>query len=90
MPTSVKMRDADKDRLDRLQAQLVSRLGRRISQEVLLARLVALGEEQLDRLSATETRTTKEQIGRLLQLPVHTGLRTREEDLDMALYGREP
>lgn len=82
------MQESDKARLDRLQARLTGRLGRRISQEVLLARLVALGEAEIDRLSDSNDEA-KPNLARLLDLPVKTGLATREEDIDATLYGSE-
>ena len=87
MATSVKMREADKGRLDRLQTRLSARLGKRVTQEVLLARLVALGEEHLDSLAGEGPAPTKETLTRLMSLPTHTGIATKEEEIDQTLYG---
>lgn len=85
--TSVKMQESDKARLDRLQARLTGLLGRRITQEVLLARLLALGETEIDRLAAPGSAEPEEGAAKLSALPVRTGIRTREEEIDRALYG---
>lgn len=86
MTTSVKMQESDKARLDRLQARLTGLLGRRVTQEVLLARLLALGEQEIDRLAQTD-KPSAGALDRLLSLPVRTGVKTREEEIDATLYG---
>ena len=85
--TSVKMRESDKARLDRLQAKLVGLTGKKMPQDVLLARLVTLGEADLDALAGLEAKPRKEAVLTLFQLPVRTGIRTSEEEIDPALYG---
>lgn len=89
MATSVKMREADKGRLDRLQAELTSRSGRKMTQEELLGRLVALGERERDRLAAPPLRgkAAEEVWARLRRLPVRTGIVTSWEEIDRHVYG---
>lgn len=89
MATSVKMREADKARLDRLQAEITARTGRKVSQQDLLARLVALGEREKDRVISEQKPPTKAQMARLMALPMDMGIRTREEDIDKILYGEK-
>lgn len=92
MATSVKMREGDKAQLEQLQAAYTSRFGHRITQEELLARLVALGAKNLDSLGAPSRPKDADEVWqRMLSCIVHgTGKRTREEDIDRILYGRPP
>lgn len=83
MATSVKMRDHDKRRLDRLQGELTLRRGRKLSQQELLSMLLNLAEEEKDRLEADAERPmTDRAIAAMERLAVSTGVRTREEDID--------
>lgn len=86
------MREGDKARLDRLQAELTARVGEKVTQEELLARLVALGEQEKDRLllAPAKARSAEEIWQRMLSCIVKTGVRTREEDIDRILYGQVP
>jgi len=86
--TSVKMREGDKARLDRLQARLVAKTGQKITQEELLARIVALAESEEDRVAGAPARPKDaEEVWRRLQgLIVRTGKRTRPEDIDRDLH----
>ena len=86
--TTVRVSMEGKQRLDRLQARLVLMTGQAIRKEEVLDRLLAHGErnpghvfdEMLEPPSA-------ERIARIMALPVSTGRRTREEDIDRDLYG---
>jgi hypothetical protein len=81
---SIKIRDADKRRLDRLQGEVMVRRGRKVSQQELLSMLLDLGYTFKDRLLADDARpmTTKE-IEALHRLIVDTRRPSREEDIDM-------
>jgi hypothetical protein len=83
MATSVKMRERDKRRLDRLQGELTVRRGRKMSQQELLAWLLQLGEAAKHRLSEDAGRPmTDREIAAMERLVVSTGIRTREEEID--------
>lgn len=83
MATSIKIRDADKRRLDRLQGEVMARRGRKISQQELVAMLLDLGYDMKDRLFEDDTRPMNaREIAALDRLIVSTGIRTREEDID--------
>jgi hypothetical protein len=83
MTRSVRIRVEDKERLDRLQRDLQAIRGRRISQQELLSWLVALAEGVKHRLGDDPDRLmTEQEISVLMRLPVRTGIRTREEDID--------
>lgn len=89
MATSVKIDDPDKQDLDRLQAEYVVRTGRRISQQELLAILIRRGRRELDAIVDAYPKWTPAERRRVMSLPVKTGIRTREEDIDRTLYGAE-
>jgi len=86
MATSVKMRDRDKRRLDRLQGELTLRRGRKLSRQELLSWLVSLGESEMERLLKDATRPmTEREIASMERLIVDTGVRTRETEIDRAV-----
>jgi hypothetical protein len=77
------MREEDKRRLDRLQGELQAMRGRRISQQDLLAWLLTMGEREKQHLGEDATRPlTARERAVLMSLPVKTGIRRREEDID--------
>ncbi len=83
MATSVKMREEDKRRLDRLQGELQALRGRRVSQQDLLSWLLTMAEGQKELLGDDAARPmTKNEIAAMLRLCVSTGVKTREEDID--------
>ncbi len=81
------MTEADKRRLDALQADVTKRRRAKISQESLLHELVRLGEQNLDKLAPGEWKMSAAAQRRLMALPVDTGKVTREETIDQELYG---
>lgn len=83
MATSVKMRERDKERLDRLQGEIMARRGHRVAQQDILSWLLDLGEGAKARLGEDGVAImSPKEMAALLRLPVHTGVRTREEDID--------
>lgn len=80
--TSVKMTEADKRRLDALQADVTKRRRAKISQESLLHELVRLGEQNLDKLAPEEWKMSAAAKRKLLAVPMSTGKMTREETID--------
>lgn len=86
MATSVKMLERDKQRLDRLQGELMARQGRRVPQQEILSWLLDLGEAEKDRLARDAARPmNRREIAGLKALIVRTGIRTREEEIDQVL-----
>ncbi len=86
MASSIKIRDADRRRLDRLQGEIMARRGRRISQQELMAMLLDLGEALRGRLlEEAQQPMTKREIAALDRLVVSTGIRTRQEEIDEAV-----
>lgn len=64
----------------------MARQGRRVAQQEILSWLLDLGEAEKHRLGrgATRPMTPREMAG-LKDLIVHTGIRTREEEIDEAV-----
>ena len=88
MTTSVKMLERDKQRLDRLQGEIMARQGRRVPQQKILAWLLDLGEAEKDRLAEDALRPMRRrEIADLKRLAVRTGISTREEEIDEAVAG---
>ena len=88
MATSVKVREQDKERIDRLQGELARRRGRRVSQQELFTSLLNLGEAEKERLLEDAARPmTDREIAALERLCVDTGVRTREAEIDASVAG---
>jgi hypothetical protein len=88
MTTSVKMLERDKQRLDRLQGEIMARQGRRVPQQKILAWLLDLGEAEKDRLAEDALRPMRRrEIADLKRLAVRTGISTREEEIDEVVAG---
>ncbi len=92
--TTVKISTRAKERLNRLQAKLQLRYGRRFSLQEILEKAVELGEareeELLMALLGSHLPLSKRAAQRLLRLPVDWGVETREEEIDETLYGGPP
>ncbi len=83
MATSIKIRERDKRRLDRLQGELTVRHGRKVSQQELLTWLLNLGEREKRRLLMDATRPmSAREIAALKRLCVRTGVKTHESEID--------
>ena len=86
MASSVKIRDADKARLDRLQASLSAQRGKKVSQQDLLAELIDLGSREQNGALGAPKAMTDSQWKRIQALMFDSGRRTREEDIDRDIY----
>ena len=88
MATSVKMLNRDKERLDRLQGEIVVHQGRRVPQHAILSWLLDLGEAEKNRWTKAAARpmSPRETAG-LRRLVVWTGTATREEEIDATVAG---
>ena len=92
MATTVKITEETNRKLDRLQAKLLLRTGRKLSKQEILERLVRLGlldEAPLVRHQGAirypvPDRAWKKLLKRVVR---DWGVATREEDLDRILYG---
>lgn len=87
--TTVRIRRADKEALDALQARYRLETGGRISLEDLLGRILELAEGHEDELWLKDEapKLTPAEIKRFLSGTSDWGVVTREEDIDGILYG---
>ncbi len=83
MATPVRMRLRDKERLDRLQGEIMARQGRYVPQQEILSWLLDLGEAE-DRHQAEEAvrPMSAREISGLKRLIVRTGIPTGEKEID--------
>ena len=93
MSTSVKMSEEGKRILDNLQARLLLATGKKISQRELLDTLVKLSAEREDELftfiTGVKLPLPPEEVEKLMMFPTDWGVETKEEELDIYLYGRK-
>lgn len=90
MSSSVKIREPDKELLDRLQAVITQRLGRRISQEELLGRALRHLNSHPELLLEPTPAERDAAWDWIRRLPVRGRRATREEDINRDLYGGDP
>ncbi|MCD6528865.1 hypothetical protein J7L06_01035 [Candidatus Bathyarchaeota archaeon] len=92
MSTSVKISVECKRLLERLQARLVIATGKKMSQQELLDTLVKLSMEKEDelikRIAGVKIPLPSEDVDKLMSLPADWGIETREEEVDLYLYGQ--
>ena len=92
MSTSVKISVECKRLLERLQARLVIATGKKMSQQELLDTLVKLSMEKEDelikRIAGVKIPLPSEDVDKLMSLPADWGIETREEEIDLYLYGQ--
>lgn len=91
MTTSVKMDDDTKSRLERLQAEIRLKTGRRVTQQEILARLVERAIESkadlVDSFREARVPLSESQREAFHDGMVSSGVTTSEEDIDDVLYG---
>lgn len=93
MSTSVKLSEADKRGLERLQALVTLKAGQKVTQQELLSTLIrgALerGDEFVESMLKTEIPLPDREYERILSLVEDWGAETRWEEIDQTLYGAE-
>lgn len=91
MPTTVKMRRNTKEKLDRLQARLLLRHGRKLTKELLLAKLIDHADADEEALLAAveeiQYPLPEEVIEKIRASKRDWGVVTRSEEIDEYLYG---
>ena len=79
--------------LETLQARLIITTGRKVSQQELLDTIVRLSAEREDELfrliAGVRLPLPPEEVEKLMKLPTDWGFETREEEIDIYLYGRK-
>lgn len=90
MATSVKIGEETKDRLEQLQAKIRLEAGKKVTQQELLARLVAVAfetqEEFIDTFRDDWEGLSEEEIEQWLSGTTASGNPVDEEDIDQAIY----
>ncbi len=93
MSSSVKISGESKRLLDILQARLVIATGKKISQQDLLDSLMRFSTEREDEffglISGVRLPLPPDEIKELMEMPTDWGVVTREEEIDIHLYGRK-
>ncbi|MGQ0534980.1 MAG: hypothetical protein ACT4PT_02795 [Methanobacteriota archaeon] len=92
MPTTIRLEDAVKRELDRLQGDILADRGERLSHSDLLARLLKFARLHEDEVlgGAPEEPPSRRDIDRLLDRVPDVRARARARDVDAALYGDRP
>jgi hypothetical protein len=89
--TSVKLSEADKRKLERLQAMFTIRKSKKVTQQEILSRLIGKATEEGDKFLNEEFEGTvpmsDEGYRRMLSLTSDWGVKTKWEEIDDLLYG---
>jgi|SRR5271165_3948749 len=91
MPTTtVKLDEADKQKLEKLQA-LITLKGKKVTQQELLSTLISeaieRGDEFLDQVLKDTVPMSNEDFQKILSLSEDWGFKSRWQDIDETLYG---
>ena len=91
MTTAVEVDDAAKSRLEELQAEIRLRTGRRVTQQGLLGRLIDEAYESreavIDSFREERVPLSADEIERMREGRIRSGVSTDEDDIDEILYG---
>lgn len=91
MATAVKMDETTKSRLEELQAEIKLRTGRKVTQQELLARLVADAVDArsafVDSFRESRRSLADEELAQFNEGRISSGVETAEEAIDDILYG---
>jgi hypothetical protein len=91
MTTSVKLREEDKARLDRLQAVVTLKAGSKKTQEEILSMLISealkRGDDFVKEILGTTVPMTDNDYRKLLSMTGDWGVQTPWQDIDRVLYG---
>jgi len=91
MATSVKLSPADKEKLERVQALVTLKMGRKMTQQELLSAMISEAllrdDEFVKKISKSNLPINDEEFSRLLSLVEDWGVETRWEEVDQVLYG---
>ena len=92
MGTTVRLREEDKEKLERLRAMATLSSGRKISQERLLGALLddalSHGESFLAESFGGSRPLSEKEFERVLSLVSDWGVETSSDEIDEVLYGR--
>jgi len=86
MAAHLHVRETDKRRLNKLRSELQAKSGRRVTTQDLMAKVISLAQDEKERLLGASLRPmNRREIAALMRLPVNTGIRTCEEEIDDTL-----
>ena len=92
MGTTVRIKDEDKEKLEKLQAMAALTAGSKVSQEEIIGKLVqealSRGEDFLMENFGKRLPLSDKEFEKVLSLSTDWGVKTSEEDIDTYLYGR--
>lgn len=87
MMTTIKVRDLDKRRFDRLQHEYIAVSGEKITQQELFSRILDYIEESKDKfLKVKISKLSDDEIKRFRKLQEDWGVETEEEEIDSIVY----
>jgi hypothetical protein len=87
--TTIKVRDSDKRRFDKLQHEYIALHGEKINQQELFSMIIEYVEKLKDDfLRVRISSLSEEEIKKFRQLQKDWGVETREEEIDLILYER--
>jgi len=91
MSTSVKIDEEDKERLEKIQAIVTLKVGRKMTQQEILSALIreayTKSDELMERIFKTDIRIPDEEYEKILLLIEDWGVETSWEEVDQILYG---
>ncbi len=90
MSISIKISEKAKRVLDTIQARITLATGRKYSQQELLDMIIESSDDNKEEIIRRLTKVkplSKKQIDALKKLSVDWGIHTKEEDIDLYLYG---
>ena len=91
MSTSVKIGEKDKEKLERLQALVTLKVGRKMTQQEILSSLIgeayAKSGEFVEKMSNVDTKMSDEEYEKISSLIEDWGVETSWEEVDQILYG---
>jgi len=91
MSTSVKIGEKDKEKLERLQALVTLKVGRKMTQQEILSSLIgeayAKSGEFVEKMSNVDTKMSDEEYEKISSLIEDWGVETSWEEIDRILYG---
>ena len=87
MASSIKVQNHTKVELDRLQAEILFKFGKKLTQQEIIDILVKIGTEDPSKLVISRSKLNEEKMKRILELSEPWPTKTSPEMLDEMLLG---
>ena len=85
--TTIKVRDLDKKRFDRLQHEYIAVSGEKITQQELFSKILDYIEESKDEFFKVKiSKLSDDEIKKFRRLQEDWGIETKEEEIDSIVY----